>query len=388
MAANMNEMGDYQTMPTLETFGFLPKLTQDEVYDQINYVIAQGWSPAIEHEHPSRAMSYYWTMWKLPFFGEQKLGRVVEELEACRRSLSRSSRSPDRLRQLHPKSGHGIRGIRGSLRRGESVLPETDRAIHLNSEHKYCSTGLRYMAQMANTHSGDARKVAVARRRAQSQTGKATTVATASTVCKQPSKPATPVVSANQGGARAASRARRQAMSTSGKAAITSQDRTRVVTSYATAVKIDTQQSKRDCGCGCKGDRDKRESRSCEWRSNDATRAAGAKLKLAGSTARAASLARRQAMSTRGKAGLNGKGMSTAPAPAPPIPMCPAANWRRPCANSAAATARREKRRASPAAVRDPISKSRHGGAGCPLESRRQRNQSRPNRHRHHGRAQ
>ena len=87
MAANMYEMGDYQTMPTLETFGFLPKLTQDEVYEQINYIIAQGWTPAIEHEHPSRAMSYYWTMWKLPFFGEQKLGRVVEELEACRRAI-------------------------------------------------------------------------------------------------------------------------------------------------------------------------------------------------------------------------------------------------------------------------------------------------------------
>ena len=68
MASNMNEMGDYQTNYTLETFGFLPKLTQDEIYEQINYIIAQGWSPAIEHEHPSRAMSYYWTMWKLPFF--------------------------------------------------------------------------------------------------------------------------------------------------------------------------------------------------------------------------------------------------------------------------------------------------------------------------------
>ena len=78
--------GDYQTLNTLETFGFLPKFSQDEIYAQINYIIAQGWSPAIEHEHPSRAMSYYWPMWKLPFFGEQKLGRVVEELEACRRA--------------------------------------------------------------------------------------------------------------------------------------------------------------------------------------------------------------------------------------------------------------------------------------------------------------
>ena len=80
-----HDIGDYQTAQTLETFGFLPKLSQDEVYDQIAYLIAQGWTPAIEHEHPSRSTASYWTMWKLPFFGEQDLNRVVEELEACRR---------------------------------------------------------------------------------------------------------------------------------------------------------------------------------------------------------------------------------------------------------------------------------------------------------------
>ena len=83
MAMN-NQMGDFQTAQTLETFGFLPKMSQDEIYAQIAYLIAQGWTPAIEHEHPSGASNHYWTMWKLPFFGEQDLGRVVQELDACR----------------------------------------------------------------------------------------------------------------------------------------------------------------------------------------------------------------------------------------------------------------------------------------------------------------
>jgi len=83
---DIHTIGDYQTAQTLETFGFLPKMSQDEVYAQISYVIAQGWTPAIEHEHPSKASNYYWTMWKLPFFGEQDLGAVVAELEACRRA--------------------------------------------------------------------------------------------------------------------------------------------------------------------------------------------------------------------------------------------------------------------------------------------------------------
>ena len=81
-----SNMGDYQTATTLETFGFLPKLTQDEIYDQIAYLLAQGWTPAIEHEHPSKAANHYWTMWKLPFFGTSDLSAVVDEQEACRRS--------------------------------------------------------------------------------------------------------------------------------------------------------------------------------------------------------------------------------------------------------------------------------------------------------------
>jgi ribulose-bisphosphate carboxylase small chain len=79
-------MGDFQTANTLETFGFLPKLTQEEIYEQIAYLIGQGWTPAIEHEHPSRATNHYWTMWKLPMFGQQNLDAVVDELEACRRT--------------------------------------------------------------------------------------------------------------------------------------------------------------------------------------------------------------------------------------------------------------------------------------------------------------
>lgn len=76
-------MGNYETVATLETFGFLPKLSAQEVQAQIAYIIANGWTPAIEHEHPSNAFDTYWTMWKLPFFGENNLGNVLAELEAC-----------------------------------------------------------------------------------------------------------------------------------------------------------------------------------------------------------------------------------------------------------------------------------------------------------------
>ena len=83
---NSGTVGDYQTTQKLETFSYLPKLTAEEVQQQIAYIIANGWAPAIEHEHPSNSMDHYWTMWKLPFFGETNMANVLAELEACRRS--------------------------------------------------------------------------------------------------------------------------------------------------------------------------------------------------------------------------------------------------------------------------------------------------------------
>ena len=81
------DMGNFETTQTLETFGFLPKFDMNEIQTQIAYILANGWSPAIEHEHPSNAFDHYWTMWKLPFFGETDLNNVLAELEACHRAF-------------------------------------------------------------------------------------------------------------------------------------------------------------------------------------------------------------------------------------------------------------------------------------------------------------
>ena len=75
------EMGNFETTQTLETFGFLPKMSPDEIQAQIAYILANGWSPAIEHEHPSNSFDHYWTMWKLPFFGEADLSHVLLNLK-------------------------------------------------------------------------------------------------------------------------------------------------------------------------------------------------------------------------------------------------------------------------------------------------------------------
>lgn len=86
--------GDYRTQHTYETFSFLPPLSQDEIYDQIVYIINQGWTPSLEHEAPEKASEHYWGMWKLPMFGTRNPDEVMREIEECRRAY------PDHLIRL------------------------------------------------------------------------------------------------------------------------------------------------------------------------------------------------------------------------------------------------------------------------------------------------
>ena len=52
---SQSTMGNYDTVNTLKTFGFLPKFDNAEIQAQVAYVLANGWSPAIEHSAPEDA---------------------------------------------------------------------------------------------------------------------------------------------------------------------------------------------------------------------------------------------------------------------------------------------------------------------------------------------
>jgi ribulose-bisphosphate carboxylase small chain len=70
-----------------ETFSYLPPMTPERMRKQIAYMLGQGWNPCVEHTEPEKAFSNYWYMWKLPFFGEKSVERVIAELEACHRAI-------------------------------------------------------------------------------------------------------------------------------------------------------------------------------------------------------------------------------------------------------------------------------------------------------------
>jgi ribulose-bisphosphate carboxylase small chain len=81
----MADVQDYKQAIKFETFSYLPQLSAEEIREQVRYVIAQGWNPAVEHVEPERSFNHYWYMWKLPMFGEQNVDVVLAELENCRR---------------------------------------------------------------------------------------------------------------------------------------------------------------------------------------------------------------------------------------------------------------------------------------------------------------
>jgi len=202
------------------------------------------------------------------------------------------------------------------------------------------------MSQVAMTNASS-RELALARRKALSAGGKTALKSTGGTAGqssglqgtassaagKVPARTASAASAPSAGGsARAASLARRQAMSSRGKAGVTTKDRVRAVEepSRQQPVNSDTsaansQAPKKDCGCGCGGARkaeaaatDSAAQSHTPVKNGSAKRSARARNTrrpvVQASTAKVAALARRKALSSRGKAGLNNGPMTEAQA--------------------------------------------------------------------------
>jgi ribulose-bisphosphate carboxylase small chain len=67
-----------------ETLSYLPPLTDAQIAKQVQYILEQGYIPAIEFNETSEPTECYWTMWKLPLFGARDVREVLDEVQACR----------------------------------------------------------------------------------------------------------------------------------------------------------------------------------------------------------------------------------------------------------------------------------------------------------------
>ncbi len=187
------------------------------------------------------------------------------------------------------------------------------------------------MSQSAMANPNSSRAIALQRRKALSSGGKAAMKlagsnagssggASGSAASASRSISASAGSSGAGGSARAASLARRKAMSTQGKAAVDSKDRVRADTMQnvtrptATANASQTGERK-GCGCGCNGtkveecvnrDRNSRAGNKGSGSTVMKSRASVAsRPQIAANPAKSAALARRKALSTLGKAGMN-----------------------------------------------------------------------------------
>ena len=67
-----------------ETLSYLPPLSDAQIAKQIQYVLDNGYFPAVEFNENSEPTVYYWTMWKLPLFGARSTNEVLNEVQQCR----------------------------------------------------------------------------------------------------------------------------------------------------------------------------------------------------------------------------------------------------------------------------------------------------------------
>ncbi|MCB1349806.1 MAG: ribulose bisphosphate carboxylase small subunit [Paracoccaceae bacterium] len=88
----MADMQDYKSSLAdvasrkFETFSYLPEMTDAQMRKQVEYIVAKGWNPAVEHTEPENAGGSYWYMWKLPMFGETDVDRILGECEAAHKA--------------------------------------------------------------------------------------------------------------------------------------------------------------------------------------------------------------------------------------------------------------------------------------------------------------
>ncbi|MGF1481366.1 MAG: ribulose bisphosphate carboxylase small subunit [Cyanophyceae cyanobacterium] len=73
-----------------ETLSFLPPLSDQQIAKQIEYMLDQGYIPAVEFQEDPKPTDHHWTLWKLPLFNASSPQDVLNEVRECRSEYSDS----------------------------------------------------------------------------------------------------------------------------------------------------------------------------------------------------------------------------------------------------------------------------------------------------------
>ena len=67
-------------------FSFLPDLTDEQIYGQVQYCLTNGWAVNIEFTDDPHPRNTYWEMWGLPMFDLKDAAGVMAELREARKA--------------------------------------------------------------------------------------------------------------------------------------------------------------------------------------------------------------------------------------------------------------------------------------------------------------
>ncbi len=67
-------------------FSFLPDLTDEQIWTQVEYCLRQNWAIGIEHTDDPHPRNTYWEMWGAPMFDLKDAKGVMMEIAECRKA--------------------------------------------------------------------------------------------------------------------------------------------------------------------------------------------------------------------------------------------------------------------------------------------------------------
>ena len=68
----------------LETFSYLPPLTDDDLAALAARIVADGLTCAIEHTDDPDPRRHYWELWRLPLVGPDEPAAILAQIAECR----------------------------------------------------------------------------------------------------------------------------------------------------------------------------------------------------------------------------------------------------------------------------------------------------------------
>ena len=71
---------------TQGTFSYLPDFTDEEITQQAQYALDNGWPMSVEFTDDPHPRNNYWEMWGLPMFDLVNAAGVLYEVNECRKA--------------------------------------------------------------------------------------------------------------------------------------------------------------------------------------------------------------------------------------------------------------------------------------------------------------